>query len=151
MKGSLILFSRASSTHAKLSITYRGGINSHAHTCYSYPSGWSLRKHIMRAHRWWSFLTLQCREVQGYVNGSTGFGNMCFVTIFCLKSWSRYRLCPYEHLNRMAGREWGTACGPSHRPSRSKKKHWYFLTFSRLHSTTVSEWKLALDSALERG
>ena len=37
---------------------YRGGINSHAQTCYSYRSGRSLRKHIMRAHQWWSFLTL---------------------------------------------------------------------------------------------
>ena len=82
MKTSLIFFPRASSTHAKLLITYPGGINSHAHTCYSYRSGRSLRKHIMRAHRWWSFLTLQCREVWGYVNGPTGFGNMCFVTSF---------------------------------------------------------------------
>ena len=30
------------------------------------------------------------------------------------------------------------------------KKHWYFLTLTRLHSTTVSEWNFVLDSALER-
>ena len=30
------------------------------------------------------------------------------------------------------------------------KKHWYFLTLTRLHSTMVSEWNFVLDSALER-
>jgi len=30
------------------------------------------------------------------------------------------------------------------------KKHWYFPSLTRLHSTTVSEWNFVLDSALER-
>ena len=29
------------------------------------------------------------------------------------------------------------------------KKHWYFLSLTRLHSSTVSEWNFVLDSALE--
>ena len=69
-----------------------------------------------------------------YVNGPAGlgFGNMCS------KCRSRYRLCPYEQLNRMAGWDRGTACSVSHRPSRLEKMQWYFLTFSRLHNSTVS-------------
>jgi len=39
---------------------------------------------------------------------------------------------------------------PSPLENQDWKKHWYFLTLTRLHSTTVSEWNFVLDSALER-
>ena len=45
------------------------------------------------------------------------------------KCRSQYRLCPYEHLNWLAGRDRGTACDPLHRPSRSKKKAVVFSDF----------------------
>ena len=61
-------FPRASSTHAKLLImccvTEQTPMRKHA-TATTVSR--SLRKHIMRAHRGWKILTLQCREVQGYV------------------------------------------------------------------------------------
>ena len=52
----------------------------------------------------------------------------------------------YDHLNQMAGRDQGTACGPLHHSLMMKiqknLKNWYFLTFSRsrLHfqSTTYA-------------
>ena len=38
----------------------------------------------------------------------------------------------HGNLNQMTGRHRGTLHGASHRPPRSKKKHWYFLKISRL-------------------
>ena len=84
------------------------------------------------------------REEGGYVHKPTGFGNLGFM-------FKMSEPVPYFSLNRMA--EWGRRANQdaSHRAARFQKKHWYFLTSSRLNSTTVSQWNSTLDSALERG
>ena len=62
-----------------------------------------------------------------------------FCHYFLLKGQSWYRLCPYEHLNRMVGQDQETACGPLHRPSRSKKSIGIFWLFQALgYVPTVS-------------
>ena len=91
-----------------------------------------------------SMLKLNSRiSTQRDGENSRGFWNMWFAL-------KMSEPLPHVRKYRMAGWDRGALMGVSHRAARFQKKHWYFLTFSRLDCTTVSQWNFALDGTLER-